>query len=95
MKWKVNQQAVENIKIKSDQYTQKIVNETADHAKDFCPVDTGALRDSIEVNNKGNGIYTYGSKKSYARIIEFGSRYQSPQPFLRPALALTKSNHNS
>ncbi len=58
-------------------------------AKRLCPVDTGRLRASITWalahDNKGL-LAIIGSNVHYAIHQEFGTRYQSGTPFLRPAL---------
>jgi hypothetical protein len=67
----------------------------------YCPVDTGALRDSIEHHLNGNVLVvkaTGSDERFYARWVETGHRVAHPstgivgpervpaQPFLRPAL---------
>ena len=63
-------------------------------AKGFAPVDTGALRDSIEVEelkNASGDITGYdvvaGDEEivDYASYQEEGTKYQSGQPFMKPA----------
>lgn len=59
-------------------------------AKRLCPVDTGRLRSSIthDVNRRGRTVVgRVGTNVDYAKHVEFGTRYQSAQPFLRPAAA--------
>lgn len=68
-------------------------------AQQRVPVDTGALRDSIEVvaleQDSGAVLIGIGSPLPYARRIEFGfngqdslgrTYHQPAQPYLRPAL---------
>ena len=53
-------------------------------AKDFCPVDTGKLRDSIHSNVHRTETQIIGKVEvsaDYAAYVEFGAR-----PFLWPAL---------
>ena len=68
-------------------------------AKQFAPVDTGTLRDSIKIRglkrlkkNRGKvgvsvavGKGWYLGKTFYAAFIEFGTNRMEAQPFLRPA----------
>jgi len=68
----------------------KVVRE----AKKEAPVDTGRLRSSItyEMVETGNlPKAVVGSPVNYAEHVEFGTIYQAPQPFLRPALSKLKS----
>ena len=57
-----------------------------DRAKELCPVETGELRDSIAVryDNEDNSGEVY-TNKDYAHIVEFGTRYRAPQPYMYPA----------
>jgi HK97 gp10 family phage protein len=72
----------------------------AGNATKFAPADTGALRASIsyslpggagnlDVEAKKDEAYV-GTPLEYAPYVEFGTRYQAPQPYLRPSLALLK-----
>lgn len=54
-------------------------------AKRLCPVDTGLLRSSIQIQDRGDGVYV-GSDVVYARAIEYGHSQKAPQGYLRPAL---------
>jgi len=59
-------------------------------AKIRCPVDTGTLRRSLREmkQNKTPGRIEsqIGTDTEYAPHVEFGTRYQRAQPYLRPAL---------
>lgn len=50
-----------------------------------CPVDTGALRDSITVESDGNSAVV-SANTDYAAFVEFGTSKMAPQPYLVPAL---------
>lgn len=56
------------------------------YAKRACPVDTGRLRNSIThiVRPDEDSVYI-GTNVEYAPCVEYGTVYQDPQPFLRPA----------
>lgn len=59
-------------------------------AKRLCPVDTGRLRASIawRLGRDWGGLYAIvGTNVTYAAPVEFGTRTQRAQPYLRPALA--------
>lgn len=53
-------------------------------AKVDAPVDTGILRASIATTG-GGSEYEIGTNVEYAPFVEFGTQYQSAQPFLFPA----------
>lgn len=93
--YKVNTAVVDKIKCEADKYTEGITDECRDEAKMLAPKDTGRLADSIVTTKLEDGKYNYGSDLEYARFVEFGTRFQQPQPYLRPALELVKSNHTS
>jgi HK97 gp10 family phage protein len=56
-----------------------------EQSRDTCPVDTGNLRDShnVEAENKVVNIVV-GAE--YAGDVEYGNDRQSAQPYLRPAI---------
>ena len=57
------------------------------YAKEYAPVDTGRLRNSISHESAPDeGAVYIGSNVEYAPYQEFGTRYQSGTPFLRPAV---------
>ena len=82
----------------------ELVIKVAATAKSLCPVDEGLLRNSIMWKTpkqsglpaegkafsaepgKGDGIV--GSATEYAAYVEFGTRRQRAQPYLRPAVAI-------
>ena len=58
-------------------------------AKQLVPVDTGALKASIDYELKRVGTSYRASvfaTEHYALLIEFGTRNANAQPYLRPAL---------
>lgn len=58
----------------------------ADLAQQLSPVDTGALRASIHVENgDAPGRYKVVASVPYAAAVEFGTRHAAAQPFLTPA----------
>lgn len=62
---------------------------TQDLAKAYAPVDTGELRDSIEVvyGKTDDGIYAdVGTDTYYGGYQELGTSRNEPHPYLRPAL---------
>jgi HK97 gp10 family phage protein len=58
-------------------------------AKAIVPVDTGALRNSIEMVIEGITTIAnaeIGSRLRYAGFVEYGTSITPAQPYLRPAL---------
>ena len=56
-------------------------------AKQFCPVDTGRLRSSIQLVdfNPKEPSAVVGTDVEYAEFVEYGTSRQSAQPYMRPA----------
>lgn len=64
-------------------------NRVVTQAKRDCPVDTGRLRSSIDinlVNRNGSVVIRVGSDVQYARYVNDGTRYMAGRPFLTNAL---------
>jgi len=63
-----------------------------DHAKANCPVDTGALRDSLSLsdagstNEKATVKVDYDKSIRYGTFVELGTRRNKANPFLRNAV---------
>lgn len=55
-------------------------------AKTRCPVDTGRLRASINVDLKPDNKVVVGTKVQYALFVHEGTRYVRARPFLRSAM---------
>lgn len=67
---------------------------TQQFAKDFAPVDTGELRDSISIvyDKTDDGISAdIGTDVYYGGFQELGTSRNDPHPFLRPALMAVMS----
>src|SRR5687768_2516822 len=73
-----------------ERFARREIDEFADDmardAATSAPVDTGALRDSIEVVRTRDGAEV-GSRLGYAAYVEFGSSDRPPRPYMRPAQA--------
>jgi len=55
-------------------------------AKEVCPVDTGDLKGSISLELTNNGFSAeVEPHQDYAAYVEYGTRYMSAQPYMRPA----------
>lgn len=57
-----------------------------EEAKVYAPVDTGTLRDSIEIVNKNKDSADIATTCGYGLYLELGTIHTSAQPFLRVAL---------
>lgn len=55
------------------------------HARDYAPVDTGRLKNSIEHHPEGDDTMVIQTNVEYAIYQELGTSRQSGTPFLRPA----------
>jgi len=81
-----------------DEALNEIAEKIRDDAKNFVPVDTGALQKSIRVEKKrrlevsvvagGGGIINpkSGREVNYAGYVEFGTSRMRAQPYMQPAL---------
>ena len=56
------------------------------HSKILCPVDTGFLRNSIQVDDVTEAEAIIAPHTDYAEHVEFGTERQAAQPYMRPAL---------
>lgn len=56
------------------------------HAKLYCPVDTGRLRNSIDHAADEDTMYV-GTNVEYAAYVEMGTSRMKAQPYLEPSLA--------
>ena len=56
------------------------------HAKVYCPVDTGTLRNSIMVDEVTPDRAVIAPHADYAEHVEFGTSRMAAQPYMRPAL---------
>jgi|SRR5699024_334616 len=58
----------------------------SNQAKSLAPVDTGNLKNSINVSYLNNGLTGHiGTNVHYAPHVEFGTVYMGAQPFLFPS----------
>ena len=55
-------------------------------AKTLVPVDTGATKNSISVDDAGRLAWRIGAKTEYAPHLEFGTIPMLARPYLTPAL---------
>ena len=88
---------IKQVGVAADNKLKEVAESIANDARALCPVDTGSLRDSIEVRESKfkEGGYIVGAQLSgnydrfYASFVELGTSKnikRRAQPFLRPAL---------
>ncbi len=83
---------LDDIEARAEQALAACVKRLADdvcvRAKEICPVDTGALRDSITVSADSESA-RISADADYAAYVEFGTSRARAQPYLVPALLET------
>jgi len=68
-------------------YFSTVVTNITEDAKQLCPVDTGALRDSIKKDiNIEEKKAIISANTDYAVFVELGTSKQVAQPYLRGAI---------
>ena len=92
MKFKVNKKFFTILNREIENSLDKSAEILKKSSKNIVAVDTGKLRDSIDVKEKSKGKRIIGSEEKYAGVIEYGSRNRSAQPYFRPALKKEKEN---
>jgi len=60
-------------------------------AQSYAPVDTGYLRDSIDIVDVGDNYVVVAAQAEYAIFVEEGTSKMDAQPFMAPAKAETES----
>lgn len=55
------------------------------YAKDIVPVDTGALKNSIQAKPESPQVWEVAPHTEYAIYVEFGTYKMRAQPYMRPA----------
>lgn len=61
-----------------------------DRAQGYCPVDTGRLQAGVEVDTESHSTGIRVELRDdvpYAPYVEYGTRRNRAQPFMRPAMA--------
>ena len=77
----------ENVKLETVKaVVQKHGQEMQTTAHLICPRDTGNLANSITLESADNGFTAEVEPHTdYAAYVEYGTRYMSAQPYMRPA----------
>lgn len=68
----------------------KAVADVEAQAKVRAPVDTGALRNSIQGSMTGDTEGQVATGVNYAGYVEYGTRHAAAQPYLTPAAEAVK-----
>lgn len=82
--------AIAGIKLETEADLTRFAQRVVRSARQFCPVQYGVLRGSINATpgRDSRGLfYDIGTNVEYALPVEFGTRYQQAQPFMRRGLA--------
>lgn len=83
-------QALAGMRLRTERDLVVLGLKVQNRARQLAPVDTGRLRSSIQstgLQRDARGAYVdVGTNVFYAGFVEFGTRRQGAQPYLRPAL---------
>lgn len=66
----------------------KAMNKIMEISTSIVPVDTGRLKNSLQLRPMSPGHYHYkfGDGVEYGKYVEFGTYKMAAQPFMRPAM---------
>lgn len=89
---KVNYNHIPDITVKlgsnSTKITESYVTMIRDSAKTIVPVDTGELRDSIQILKIGDKKWSIVATADHALPVELGTVNTPAQPYMQPAAAM-------
>jgi hypothetical protein len=98
---RVDRNGLRKLRNAEDRAVHRVAEEVKTDARRYAPVDTGTLRDSIHVEDGGDGTWQVVAGVDYAVDVELGhhlvawgndtNKFVAPQPFLRPALYTRRS----
>jgi HK97 gp10 family phage protein len=71
-----------NLPIIEEPWQEEWSRKVADDMRSLAPVDTGALRDSIDETSNGVEVGV-----DYGVYVEYGTAHNAPQPFTVPAIS--------
>lgn len=76
------------IQQETDNRAKATADDVVQTAQRIAPRATGYLANTIHADQKSShpAVYEVSSEADYAPFVEWGTRYQNAQPFLRPAL---------
>lgn len=85
----IDREKIKGIDLKLKEQLFELMAGISNTAKRLAPVDTGRLRASIHLEpNKPADTMKVSDGVNYGSHQEFGTVYNRPQPFMRPALAI-------
>lgn len=76
----------EHLGVNMDRAIAAIAHQVEGYAKDNAPVDTGALKNSLNTSKEGEAKYYVQDGVEYGLFVELGTYKMSAQPFLIPAM---------
>jgi HK97 gp10 family phage protein len=81
-------QIAASLPARSDESAEQAAEAVADRARERVPVDTGALRDAIHTEQRGDdyAVIAGNDRAFYGHMVEFGTSHSAAHPFLIPAL---------
>ena len=83
---KVLDKFAESLGQKTDQALSGIAHQVEGEAKNMAPVDTGALKNSINTQKQSEAHYIVADGVEYGIYQELGTHKMSAHPFLIPAV---------
>lgn len=74
-----------NLRPQASQVVRKAAFDVEAHAKTLVPVDTGALKASIQTEQTGDMSAAVTAGMEYAPYVEYGTSHGPAQPYMTPA----------
>ena len=84
--------AIKEIERLVAQAIREVADQCANEAKALAPVRTGALRDSIHVEDVDELTVAVGSELEYSPFVEYGTSRMAAQSYLTPAAINAREN---
>ena len=83
---------ISKLGVSEDRALAGLAAQATGYAKDRAPVDTGALKNSINFEKVGEGVYWVSDGVEYGIYQELGTRFMAAQPFMVPAFEQTSKD---
>jgi len=78
--------APHELRVVANRVVDEKMSKVTGRAREIVPVRTGYLRSTIYSERTGFLGWEVGASAFYAGFVEFGTRYMSARPYLRPAV---------